>query len=75
MSASIEEANKLAEETWKKYKGDEKAAKDKYDAAKKEKEDAEKKAKERLRLPRRPPRTMTTTTTTTTTMRMMRTTR
>jgi calreticulin len=43
---SIEEANALADSTWGKFKEEEKAVKEKYDAAKKEKEEAAKKEEE-----------------------------
>ena len=40
---SMEEANAMADSTWKTFKDDEKAVKEKFDAAKKEVEDAKKK--------------------------------
>ena len=43
---SMEEANKLADETWKTFKDKEKAAKEKFDADKKAAEDAKKKEEE-----------------------------
>merc|ERR1712146_730089 len=43
---SIDEANALADATWKTFKDKEKAAKEEFDKAKKEKEDEEKKKKD-----------------------------
>merc|ERR1712146_442332 len=66
IGTSMDEANALADATWKKFKDDEKKAKEAYDAEKKAAEDAKKAAEPRTR---RTMRTMRTTRTTRTTRR------